>query len=265
MYSRAKFLANIALGAILPTIAGFGESAVPSGAALSAGIAEANAGAYDKMQSFVCSERIDRFAGKTGAGTAHHLDTIRAKVSFENGQEHYSEVTRDKRSLPGISSVAGAWSEGEFGTLLHQTEESLRSKPIQFEREGEINGTAAAEFHFDVAEQDSPWDLIVAGRHYRVPFRAEVWVAKFSREIIKVSRKYIGDGDDSLASTNIAELKWSLTLAPIEMKGKRWLLPKDGEYSVEYKENGHREWNELTFFDYHRYGAEATVRFSSEE
>ncbi len=258
MYRNAHSLASAAFCALLTatvTVAERPDSAPPLDS-----IRLANEGLYSSLKSFVCEERMERFVGHTGSAANRHLDTIEAKVSFENGQEHYSEIQRDKQSVRDLSTVPGAWSEGEFGTLLRQTEQLLHVEPVQFDGRGEIAGTPVSQFHFAVSKQDSPWDLEVAGRHYRVPFRADISVAEPAGEIVQIKRRSSGPVGD----TRIAELEWSITLGAVDLNGKRWLLPKEGEYSVEYEGSGRREWNEVTFSDYHRYGAEVAVHFDSQ-
>ena len=274
MLRSAKFLAAAAFCAICSLFVSQGETLPqPGGTVARKGdgttnavkpvpeIVAANEGLYSKLKSFICAEHIERFASKKRGDPERHLDTLSAQVSFENGQEHYSAVKRNGQKLAGLSSVAGAWSEGEFGTLLRQTEDLLRTAAVQFDGGGEISGIAVSRVHFDVPERDSPWDLEVAGRHYRVPFRTEVWVGKASGEIFRIIRRSTGE----IGDTKIAALEWSVTLGPVDLSGGTWLLPKDGEYVVTYANSGRREWNELSFSNYHRYGAEVALRFDGQE
>ena len=90
----------------------------------------ANENLYSSLQSFVCHERIERFRGPLNAETGRALDTVTANLSFENGVEHYSDVRQNARPRDGISNLTGAWSEGEFGTLLLQTETLLKTQPV---------------------------------------------------------------------------------------------------------------------------------------
>jgi hypothetical protein len=90
-----------------------------------------NEGLYANLESFICSERIERYRGKLGAQSGRQLDTITARVAFEHGAERYSDITERGRSLLGFATLTGAWSQGEFGTLLLQTESLLRTQQIE--------------------------------------------------------------------------------------------------------------------------------------
>lgn len=273
MYRNGNVLGVIAFCVIFCSYFGYAEApfgpdypaaaaeGTPKSKELVSEIISANDGLYGQLQSFVCNERIERFAARKKGDSGRRLDTLNAQVSFENGHEHYSEVKREGQKLASLSSVAGAWSEGEFGTLLRQTEKLLRTEDVRFDGDGEMSGTPASGLYFDVSEKDSPWDLEVAGRHYRVPFRAHVWVEKSSGQILKITRNSLG----TVGDTRIAGLEWSVALAPVELNGKSWLLPKQGKYSVEYVNSGRREWNELSFSNYHRYGSEVLLRFDGQD
>jgi hypothetical protein len=214
---------------------------------------------YSDLQSFVCNERIDRYRGALGGVEGRRIDTVLTKVSFENGVEHYTDIRQNNRSLARISSISGAWSEGEFGTLLRQTQALLGSQLVLFQATTELNGVAAILYRFEVSEQDSPWDLEVEVSHYHLPFRTDVWVSQSSGQILKIER--ISTAIPS--ETRISEVRWSVSLDMVELNGKNWLLPSAGEYEVRYEESNRREWNLMSFSDYRRYGSEVALRFES--
>jgi hypothetical protein len=220
-------------------------------------VRQANEELYSSLQSFVCNESMERFKGKVGGEESKHIDTVTTKVSFENGIEHYSDVYQNNKQKASIPSIAGAWSEGEFGTLLAQTQSLLNTQPVIFRMFTDFNGTPAAIYGFEVSEQDSPWDLNVQSHHHRIPFRTELWVSAETGQILKIERV----STSMPFRMGISEIRWSVTLAPVQMNGKTWLLPNSGEYAVLYEEVGRREWNELTFSNYHRYGSEVALRF----
>jgi len=124
----------------------------------------ANENLYASLQSFVCHERIERFQGRLSGETGRPIDTVTANLSFENGVEHYSDVRQNARPRGSLSNLAGAWSEGEFGTLLLQTETLLRMQPVFFQAFATLGDTATAIYRFDVPEEISPWDLEVGSR-----------------------------------------------------------------------------------------------------
>jgi hypothetical protein len=222
-------------------------------------ITVANELLYSDLQNFVCNERMDRYKGPLSGAGARRIDSVTSKVSFENGVEHYTDIRQNNRLRPGITSLSGAWSEGEFGTLLRQTQAFLESQAMLFRMNTDINAAAATLYRFEVSEQESPWDLDIESRHYHVPFRTDVWVSVSSGQILKIERTSTAIP----LETGISELRWSVSLQTVELNGKSWLLPNKGEYEVLYEESNRREWNLLSFSDYHRYGSQVALSFDT--
>lgn len=218
----------------------------------------ANRDVYSSLQSFVCKEEISRYKGDLNGQSARALDMVSAKLSFEDGVEQYSNIYENNRQRRSLSSLPGAWSEGEFGTLLLQTQQLLSKQEVSFDTFADVKGAAAAIYHFDVAEEESPWDLNVGGQAYRIAFRTSVWISVDTGEMLKIDRTTQGIA----AESDIAEIQWSITLEHFTFDGKTWLLPSTGSYAVLYKESQYREWNLITFSGYRHYGSEAAVKFN---
>ncbi len=218
---------------------------------------QANEELYATLQSFVCEEQIRRFEGLLGAESGRQIDTLAVRVSFENGVEHYTQIRQNNHERAAISSLAGAWSTGEFGTLLRQTQHLLQSQPTRFRMYADVEGTPVAVYGVGVSEQDSPWDLEIRAQHYRVPFRTEVYVSRASGQILRIKRV-----STSIPSRlGISEIRWGVLLQAVRLNGRMWLLPKTGDYTVLYEGSGRREWNEMKFSNYRRYGSEVALRF----
>lgn len=212
---------------------------------------------YANLHSFVCDEDIQRFKGSLRAERGKQIDTVFAKVSFENGTERYSDIRQNETMRPSMSSIAGAWSEGEFGTLLRQTQILLNTQEPVFEKFADLDGKATAVYEVEVDQNNSPWDLEVKSRHYTVPFRTTVWVSQAGGEILKIERTSMGIP----SQVGISEIRWNVTLKEVDLNGKTWLLPSAGEYAVSYEASNHREWNVMNFSNYRRYGSEVAIRF----
>lgn len=212
---------------------------------------------YTDLKSFICNEQMERYQAHLNGENPHRIDTVNAKLSFENGVENYSEVRQNNRERPSLSSIPGAWSEGEFGTLLRQTRALLATQAISQQSETNLNGTPAMLYSFQVSGKDSPWDLTVSSQQYRVPFETKVWVSKSSGQIMQIARTSTAMPPDS----GISEIQWSVALKPVDLEGKSWLLPNTGSYSVLYARTNHREWNVINFSDYHRYTSRSVIHF----
>lgn len=220
-------------------------------------IRQANDELYTTLQSFVCAESIQRFKGRHNGDSAHRVDTVTAKVSFENGTEQYTDIRQNDSQRPSISSISGAWSVGEFGTLLRQTQTLLQTEPATFQTYADFEGSPAAVYSLAVSEQDSPWDLVVRSQHFRIPFRTDLWISTATGQVLRIQRT----STSVPSQMGISKIRWGVTLQPTQMNEKTWLLPKTGNYEVLYEGSDRKEWNLMTFSDYHRYGSEVALHF----
>jgi hypothetical protein len=221
----------------------------------------ANEDLYASLRSFVCDEDVWRTRENLKATKVRNLDVLTARVSFENGQEVYSDVYQDKVRRSGLEAAGGAWSVGEFGTLLRQTQQLLKTQQVTVEGSGDENGTPVAYVSFDVSREDSPWSLVVEGRSYKIPFRTRVTLEVSTGHILSVRR----DATALPPRLFISEIEWSVDMRPTPMAGASWLLPAAGEYAVSYAGSNQRDRNRMAFGNYRRYGSESTLRFDAAE
>jgi hypothetical protein len=216
---------------------------------------------HNGLCSFVCDETVVRSHSALDGSNLRSLDIVTARVHFENGSEQYSEVRSNNKRRASLSAINGAWSEGEFGTLLHQTQELLKSQRITVVESTEFNGVSAVMYQFDVAESESPWTLVVAHKPYRIPFRTIVVIDRSSGQILQVNRTSTWVPSE----VHISCLEWGVRLGLVSVSGNDWLLPVSGDYSVLYAAENRRESNWLSFSNYRRYGAEVALRFDAVE
>jgi hypothetical protein len=218
----------------------------------------ANSDLYSTLKSFVCREEIQRFKGGLSGSDGRPIDRVSANLSFENGTERYFDILQNNRNRPSLSAIEGAWSEGEFGTLLQQTSKLLETEAVTFVAAETLDGHPTSIYRFSVSADKSPWDLEVSPNHYRIPFTTDVWISAETGEIVKIARKSLAMPSE----TRISEIDWEVSLGTVDLNGQKWLLPALAEYSVSYTESNRREWNRMVFSDYRHYGSESVLRFN---
>ena len=212
---------------------------------------------YADLANFVCRERIERFKGAPNSGRAQRIDVITSSVAFENGEERYTDIRQNKRILKTISNVSGAWSKGEFCTLLREARAVLSANEGRFAAPRTLNGEPAFIYAFDFDQFNSPWDIQLDSKHYRIPFHGEVWISPATAEVLRITRR----ATSMPPLTHIAEVNWSVDFAHTVLDGREFLLPQSGNYDVSYANSQRHEWNTIRFSDYHRYGVEVAVRY----
>ncbi len=214
-------------------------------------------GAYSDLTNFVCREEIARFRGNTRKPAGQRVDFITSVVSYDNNKEHYSEIYQNNKPLSQIRGISGAWSEGEYGTLLGETIKALQSRPVRFNSYASLDGVPAAVYTFNYAAEDSPWEIDILGHQYNLPFRGQVWASPTTGDILQIDRI----AEEAPFQTGISGVNWSVSFGTRQMEGKSFRLPTKGIYSVSYNESGRHEWNVMAFSGYKKYGSDVVVHF----
>jgi hypothetical protein len=212
---------------------------------------------FADLTNFVCAEQIERFRGSAHNPSGHRVDVITSQVSYVSNAEHYSDIFQNNKPLRQIGLLSGAWSEGEYGTILRETITALRSRAIKFIAFSTLEGKTAAVYGFDYTAADSPWDIAISGSHYTVPFHGQVWASPETGNILRIDRI----ARDVPPETGIAGVNWAVMFGPRQAEGKTFWLPSKGVYSVSYLNSDRHEWNEIAFSDYKHYSSDVVVHF----
>jgi hypothetical protein len=210
-----------------------------------------------ELAQFICQEQIERSKGSIGSEHSRKVDVITLQVSYDSGEEHYTDILQNSKRLDRIGAVKGAWSEGEYGTFLREAANIFRSKPLRFLSMGAIDGQPAAAYAFDLSADESPWDMQVSGKHYILPFHGQLWVSPTTGNILQIDRI----STSANPAIGISGVNWSVTFGEVQVDGKRCWLPTKAIYSVTYLGSDRHEWNKIAFSGYRRYGSEVTVHF----
>ncbi len=220
---------------------------------------EASSRIYRELSSVVCRERIDRFKGPIADAAGHAVDVINSDVSMEEGVERYSNVRQNEKPRPSISRIGGAWSEGEYSTLLRQTAETLDSDTaIRVGVISKLRGTPAILFPFDVPQSESNWAFLVRSKHYVLGYHGEVWISQATGEVLRIRRT----ASQMPSGTGISQVDWSVDFGPSDLDGHSFILPLTGVYSVTYPRDQHREWNVISFSNYHHFGVDISIHYN---
>lgn len=201
---------------------------------------------YASLKDFTCKEQIERYRGSVRNPRSHKIDVITSQLSYHGDSEHYANIRQNDKPLNEIGSLSGAWSQGEYGTILHETMKALDSRVVTFVSFHDLDGAAAAVYSFDYTATDSPWDISVGGTHYSVPFLCQIWASASTGDVMRIERI----AHDVPPSTGISVVNWAAVFGPTSVDGKILWLPAKAIYSVSYLNSDRHDWNQIAFSEY---------------
>ncbi len=234
-----------------------GATALPSPSELLVRVRVSAEHVYRNLTNFVCNEQIERYRGNAHNPMGRKVDVITTEVSYSSDSEHYADIHQNDKPLGQIGALSGAWSEGEYGTVLRETIKALESRTVKFVSFSILEGKTAAVYSFDYTAADSPWDIAVAGTHYTLPFHGQVWASPVTGDILRIDRI----AHDVPAGTGISGVNWAVMFGPMQAEAKMFWLPVKGVYSVSYVNSDRHEWNQIAFSAYKHYGSEVVLHF----
>src|SRR5262249_19432228 len=80
---------------------------------------EAAASFLETLPNYVCKELMTRYQNTSHIVSWQPLDVVSTALVYENGRESYRDISiNGKPTKKNIEDLPGAWSTGEFGTVL---------------------------------------------------------------------------------------------------------------------------------------------------
>ncbi len=129
---------------------------------------EAAATFLESLPNYVCQEQTTRYVSETRQPTWNVVDIVSAEVVYDDHQESYRNLQINGKPTKKSPEDSGAWSTGEFGTILANLFAPQTDADFKYVQEDTIEHRAASMFDFKVKRVRSSWKIWVPGQ-YIVP------------------------------------------------------------------------------------------------
>ncbi len=129
---------------------------------------EAAATFLEGLPNYVCQEQTTRYVSETRQPSWNVVDVVSAEVVYDDHQESYRNLQINGRPTKKAPEDSGAWSTGEFGTILGNLFAPQSAADFKYVQEDTISHRATSVFDFKVLRVRSNWKIWVPGQ-YIVP------------------------------------------------------------------------------------------------
>jgi len=224
-------------------------------------VRKAAAAAFDfteGLPNYVCQEQIARYASDTRPADWRSIDLVSAAVVYENGKEDYRDIKVNGKPRPSFADTEGAWSTGEFGTLLIDLFAPATDAQFHFRRTERIAGIYARVYDYAVDHPHSHWNLTVSSQSYLPAYRGSVWIDPQTARVLRIEEQAV-----DLPSTFPAGHVESATDYEYVQLGdaRKYLLPVHSETLMCQHGSDACQRNTIDFRNYHKYTGESTITF----
>ncbi len=213
----------------------------------------------ETLPNYVCQELITRYQSETHPASFQALDIVRTEVVYENGKEDYRNITVDGKAVKkSMEETGGSWSTGEFGTVLIDLFSPATAADFHFRRDSRAGSVLAKMYDFDVARQNSHWQIHAGSQMYVPAYSGAVWIdPKTSRVLrIEMSAKSM-PGEFPLDHVESATDYEYIRLGDLQ----QYLLPVHAETLSCQRASNLCAKNVIDFRNYHKYTGESNIKF----
>src|SRR6185369_7792556 len=146
----------------------------------------------ETLPNYVAQEMMSRFQSKTHPANWRALDVVTANLVYENGKEDYRNVAVNGKPKKSMEETGGAWSTGEFGTVLIDLFSPATNAQFHFKRDTRTGGIAAKLYEFEVVRERSHWAIHMASQTYMPAYRGSVWIDPATSRVLRIEMEAFG-------------------------------------------------------------------------
>ncbi len=214
---------------------------------------------YSKsLPNFICAQNTRRYGDPTGAGNYRLYDNLLARLTYYDQHEKYETITvNDRPSTQAYESIGGSISTGEFGSMLMGIFDPQSDATFSWSAWRTLNGRKTYVFKFSVDQPHSRWSIEDRESHVKISpaYTGFVWIDVKDNTILEFTQKAV----DLPSTFRITEADTRLHYDTAEISGNDYVLPSRAVMHMRSGKDDQK--NEITFHNYHKYTADATLKF----
>lgn len=209
------------------------------------------------LPNYVCQQFTTRYVSQTQPANWQAQDVVSAAVIYEDGKERYQNIQINGKPVKTKIEDTGAWSTGEFGTVLNDLFSPGTAANFRFAGDRSIEHQWAALYDFDVDHPHSHWRITVEGQSIQPAYRGSVWIAKDTARVLRIEMQAVKVPAEFPDDTTEMALDYDFTSLGTE----KYLLPVKAEILSCQRGSPICSRNVIEFRNYHKYSGESTITF----
>jgi hypothetical protein len=222
-----------------------------------------------RLPDFICLEQTRRYVDTTGKDSWRSTDVITARLSYFNQKEDYKLVSLNDRVVndAAYTSVGGALSMGDFGTVMREIFEPQSDTRFEWERWTTLRKRKTHVFTYRVPLETSKYSIHYSedekdqGRTVIVGYRGSIFVDDQLPEHPVV--RIVVEAENIPPSFPVQQVKSTLDYDFTKIGDQEFLLPLVNDVRM----HSARLWtkNVKEFRLYRKFSADAVIKFDGEE
>jgi hypothetical protein len=230
--------------------------------ALIAQAREAAASFLEGLPNYVCQEQTTRYVSETRQPSWNVVDVVSAEVVYDDHQESYRNLEINGKPTKKSPEDSGAWSTGEFGTILGNLFAPQTAAEFKFVQDDSIAHRAASVFDFKVQRVRANWKIWVPGQYVVPTYKGSVWIDKQTGQALRIEMqaKEIPEAFPEISVETAVDYD-TISLGSAD----RFLLPVHAEALSCWRNSNECQRNVIEFRNYHKFEGESVIKFEQEQ
>ena len=223
---------------------------------------EVAANFLEGLPNYVCREQVTRYISETRTPSWNVADIVSADLVYDDHQESYRNLEINGRATKKAPEDSGAWSTGEFGTILGNLFAPQSATDFKYIQEDTIEHRPASVFDFKVQRVRSNWKIWVPGQYIVPQYKGSVWIDNKTAQVLRIEMqaKEIPEGFPEISVETAVDYDTVSLGTP-----DKFLLPVHAEALSCWRNSNDCQRNAIEFRNYHKFEGESTIRFESDQ
>jgi len=218
------------------------------------------AAAYtENLPNYICQEMVTRYVSETRQPSWHPLDVVSADLVYENHKESYRNLQINGKASKKKPEETGAWSTGEFGTILASLFDPGTDADFEFREDDTIAHRSASVYRFEVTRPRSNWKIWVPGQYIIPAYKGSVWIDKETAHVLRIEMQAVEIPEQfpEISVESAVDYDFISLGTP-----EKFLLPVHSEALNCARDSNVCERNTIEFRNYHKFEGESTIKYN---
>lgn len=214
----------------------------------------------ETLPNYICQQFTARFLNTSHITSWAAQDVISAEVIYENGRESYRNLAINGKAVKkNMEELSGAWSTGEFGTLLRDLFSPATAAEFRLRRDSTtIAGMAAAIYDYQVKRENSHWRVQAPSQSVFPAYKGSVWIDKKNGRVLRIEQQARSVPSEFPFDT----IETSSDYEYVRIGGtQQFLLPVHSENLMCQRGTNTCSRNTIDFRNYKKYSGESSITF----
>jgi hypothetical protein len=210
------------------------------------------------LPNYVVQEATTRYVSETRQPNWSVVDLVSAEVVFEENHETYRNLQINGKPSKKPPEESGAWSTGEFGTILGSLFSPYTAADFKFAQDDSIEHRSASVFDFKVQRVRSNWRIWTPGQYILSAYKGSVWIDKSTGEVLRLEMQ----AKDVPQKFPEITVETAVDYDSIRLGSPdQFLLPVHAEALSCWRDSNECQRNVIEFRNYHKFTGESNIEF----